>query len=289
MPPDPVVEEPREAIIVIDDEPFSQECVIEALRGFFSHAMLIGIPSVEDLYRPDGTTVALVLMKARARSLAAEVLASDLRILARHVPKAPVVLISVQDDDGNVLAAMAAGVQGVVPVTASLRIGVAALQLVMAGGTYYPRPIPNHPPPPDGTGMNGQANGNATAHQAPDGMPAVPAAPAVNGTLPLSAANHGTYLSPTPPARNSSISFTARESEVLAALQLGRSNKWIANHLNLSQNTIKVHIRHIMRKLHATNRTEAVVLSRRFGLDLQGSVFALGFLLQYAFSYSEVL
>jgi DNA-binding NarL/FixJ family response regulator len=59
----------------------------------------------------------------------------------------------------------------------------------------------------------------------------------------------------------SRVTFTTREADVLALLQKGHSNKWIADHLKLSENTVKVHIQHIMRKLHATNRTEAVILS----------------------------
>ncbi len=42
-------------------------------------------------------------------------------------------------------------------------------------------------------------------------------------------------------------------------------NKWIASQLNLSENTVKVHIRHIMRKLKATNRTQAVIYSQSQG------------------------
>ena len=49
---------------------------------------------------------------------------------------------------------------------------------------------------------------------------------------------------------------------MLAALLRGMSNKVIANELNLSQNTVKSHISRIMHKLHAKNRTEAVVLSQ---------------------------
>ena len=64
-------------------------------------------------------------------------------------------------------------------------------------------------------------------------------------------------------ACSANVIFTARELEVLNALQKGWSNKWIAHSLHISENTIKVHIQRIMRKLHATNRTEAVVRHRQ--------------------------
>jgi DNA-binding NarL/FixJ family response regulator len=50
--------------------------------------------------------------------------------------------------------------------------------------------------------------------------------------------------------------FTAREADVVEALRQGKANKIIAYELNLCESTVKVHIRSIMRKLKATNRTE---------------------------------
>jgi ATP/maltotriose-dependent transcriptional regulator MalT len=58
------------------------------------------------------------------------------------------------------------------------------------------------------------------------------------------------------------VAFTTRERQVLATLLRGMSNKVIASELNLSQNTVKSHISRIMHKLHAKNRTEAVILSQ---------------------------
>lgn len=50
--------------------------------------------------------------------------------------------------------------------------------------------------------------------------------------------------------------FTQRQEEVVSALRRGKANKIIAYELNLRESTVKVHIRNIMRKLKATNRTE---------------------------------
>ncbi|MBP1806799.1 LuxR C-terminal-related transcriptional regulator [Rubellimicrobium aerolatum] len=51
--------------------------------------------------------------------------------------------------------------------------------------------------------------------------------------------------------------FTERQLAVCEALRRGKSNKTIAYELNLCESTVKVHIRSIMKKLHASNRTEA--------------------------------
>jgi DNA-binding NarL/FixJ family response regulator len=50
--------------------------------------------------------------------------------------------------------------------------------------------------------------------------------------------------------------FTGRQLEVLDALCQGKANKIIAYELDMCESTVKVHIRNIMKKLKATNRTE---------------------------------
>jgi DNA-binding NarL/FixJ family response regulator len=50
--------------------------------------------------------------------------------------------------------------------------------------------------------------------------------------------------------------FTSKEAAVVEALRKGKANKIIAYELNLCESTVKVHIRNIMKKLKATNRTE---------------------------------
>lgn len=59
--------------------------------------------------------------------------------------------------------------------------------------------------------------------------------------------------------------FTQRQTEVIRALRRGKANKTIAYELNLRESTVKAHIRSIMKKLKATNRTEvAYKLSEMF-------------------------
>ena len=53
--------------------------------------------------------------------------------------------------------------------------------------------------------------------------------------------------------------FTQREVEILQHLQLGGSNKLIARALGISEFTVKIHIRNILRKLNASNRTQAAL------------------------------
>ncbi|MFT3973472.1 MAG: response regulator transcription factor [Amaricoccus sp.] len=62
--------------------------------------------------------------------------------------------------------------------------------------------------------------------------------------------------------------FTSRQLDVVNALRRGKANKIIAFELDMSESTVKVHIRNIMKKLKATNRTEAAFkLNSIFGSD----------------------
>ena len=55
--------------------------------------------------------------------------------------------------------------------------------------------------------------------------------------------------------------ITERELTVLRAIKHGKRNKVIANELNVSESTVKAHVRHIMSKLQARTRTELAVRS----------------------------
>jgi two-component system nitrate/nitrite response regulator NarL len=55
--------------------------------------------------------------------------------------------------------------------------------------------------------------------------------------------------------------LTAREREILDHLAQGQSNKAIARALDISHDTVKLHVRHILSKLNLTSRVEAAVFA----------------------------
>ena len=60
--------------------------------------------------------------------------------------------------------------------------------------------------------------------------------------------------------------LTSREREVLGLLAQGRANKDIAAELVVTLDTVKRHVSHILAKLAAVNRTEAVARARELNL-----------------------
>jgi DNA-binding NarL/FixJ family response regulator len=72
--------------------------------------------------------------------------------------------------------------------------------------------------------------------------------------------------------RGKPIEFSPRQFQVLERLQQGKQNKIIAYELGMCESTVKVHIRHIMKKLNARNRTQVVLLTNKMH---SGSALAL--------------
>src|SRR3982075_1462782 len=63
--------------------------------------------------------------------------------------------------------------------------------------------------------------------------------------------------------------LTERQMKVVEAVSHGFANKQIAYKLKMSENTVKVNLRHIMKKLNVRNRTEIAIMTRRL-LDETG-------------------
>ena len=66
--------------------------------------------------------------------------------------------------------------------------------------------------------------------------------------------------------QTSDSGLSGREMEVLSCLSQGKTTSQIANELFISENTVKTHVRHILEKLEASNRAEAVSKAVQMGL-----------------------
>jgi DNA-binding NarL/FixJ family response regulator len=133
--------------------------------------------------------------------------------LCSEAPDKPIIIISDPTGPGSVAAALRGGARGYIPTTLDPPIAIAAMELVLAGGTFAPTD-------PFLTGAEGAAP-PAARHEA-----------------------------------GGRADITARAVEILARLVEGKSNKTIARELEISQGTVKVHLRRLMRKLGAANRTQ---------------------------------
>lgn len=61
------------------------------------------------------------------------------------------------------------------------------------------------------------------------------------------------------PAPSTDEALTERERQILQLIAAGKSNKHIARQLGISDGTVKVHVKNLLRKLHLRSRLEAAV------------------------------
>lgn len=65
---------------------------------------------------------------------------------------------------------------------------------------------------------------------------------------------------------NGTTNLSDRETEILRQLVLGEANKVISRHLSISEATVKVHVKAILRKLRVLNRTQAAIWAVNHGI-----------------------
>jgi two-component system nitrate/nitrite response regulator NarL len=61
--------------------------------------------------------------------------------------------------------------------------------------------------------------------------------------------------------------LSKREIEILRCLLGGQSNKAIARNLSITESTVKMHFKNVMRKIRAQNRTQAAVWAIQHGIS----------------------
>ncbi len=140
-----------------------------------------------------------------------------LKTLRSDWPEVPVVIVSVKDDFATIKEALAFGAMGYIPKTSAPNVTSGAIKLVLSGGIYVP---PNMLRSDEQT--PGSMNSNAR-----------------------------------PGARSAQFGLTNRQLEVLKQISVGKSNKAIADQLNLKAGTIKMHVSRIFKVLGVENRTQA--------------------------------
>jgi DNA-binding NarL/FixJ family response regulator len=157
-----------------------------------------------------------------------------------------IIIISDSDEGHCIAAGIRLGARGYIPTNLDPTVAVAAVEVVLAGGTFAPASSLLPAPAPDANELM----------QQPEPGPC---------GLECSHSPMEQCIGETPgdsePAGGSEV--TMRELEVLACLAKAKSNKMIARELDIRVGTVKVHVRSLLKKLNATNRTDLALRACR--------------------------
>jgi len=144
-------------------------------------------------------------------------------------PSVRVVIMADEMSADAVLRLCRAGLDGFCPTSMDRHALVKALEIVILGETYIPASV--------GLALLDRAR---QSRQAPHGTNGVAFAPSNDPAVQMN-------------------KLSEREAQILRCLTQGASNKVIARELGVAEATVKVHIKAILRKVKATNRTQAAI------------------------------
>ena len=149
------------------------------------------------------------------------------RLLRDRVPQTKVVVLTTYADDRSVIDALRAGARGYLTKDAGGAEIRHALKQVLDSHAVIDPAVQHH---------------------------------VVNAIATLPLAQVGQSLSALP------AGLTPREAEVLSLIASGMSNREIAEHLTVSEGTVKSHINHLLTKIDARDRAQAVTFAYQCGL-----------------------
>lgn len=211
------------AIVVIERRSLIRGCFAASIGPALQQIVLTFGTVREWLEQREGREAALVIFSVPDLENDEEARA-EFVLLIDNDDGTPLIVSSDSEAPNAVVDMLQRGARGYVPTTMSLEVWIEALRLVRAGGVFAPVDT-----------LLEQRTLIDTAGRDEEESAA---------------------LKP-----ESSDLLTTRESTVVNALRRGKANKVIAYELNMCESTVKVHVRNIMKKLGARNRTEVAFIA----------------------------
>lgn len=185
---------------------------------------------------------------------------NEIQVLHMLRREAALAIVSDDENPATIISAIRSGARGYFSNSMPPDLALQALSFVLRGGTYFPPAVI----------MAGRAFGGTSPIEfgPPDLAPEQtvpdpePQGALFDGKSPgIQRGNGSESARPAP-------EFTERQYAVLACLCQGDPNKVIGRKLGMTETTVKVHVREIMRKLGVCNRTQvAIAAGRSIGSD----------------------
>ncbi|QCN98783.1 DNA-binding response regulator (plasmid) [Azospirillum argentinense] len=217
------------AVVLADPNSLTRDCFSLGLGTLCQDMTVRSVASLRDaagVLARDGRTE-VVLCNIGAQAGLNDVMCASIRDAVSACLPVPLVIISDRDDGGMILESLRLGVRGYIVPSLGLGVMLEAIRLVAAGGTFVPATSLQS--------LIAPVPGGIAVPQTPPGA-SIPVTDRIGG-------------------------LTPREMAVLTCMREGKSNKLIAYMLGMCENTAKAHVRNVLKKLGATNRTEAAFMA----------------------------
>lgn len=264
----------RKTVFIVDAMAFRRARLESFLRPWAAdeNAELISLDPDEAHQRlVDRNDCDMLIYNVGAPSSTYEIF-TEIQVLHALRRQAALAIVSDNEAPATVLAVMRSGAQGYFSNSMPPDLALQAFSFVLHGGTYFP-PNAIMAGAALARGLPAQSRQQDLLQEQPlpeaeqhDRMPPVGPSDVIYerqsstlfdakaAGLPL---GHGTGGVRPPPE------FTERQYAVLTCLCLGDPNKVIGRKLGMTETTVKVHVREIMRKLGVCNRTQVAIAAAR--------------------------
>lgn len=206
-------------VLVIDPSPLGRSCTLAVLD---TAAGLRARGAADIASTPDGEMPDMILFQGSYPDERKEDRSAQLAQATRRWPNAAMIVIAHHDDADQILDSLRQGVRAFLTSDIGLDLLVDAIHVVHCNLAVYPSHILQIVR--DALDKNGTADGSHKRQL-----------------------DHRRFQDLTP-----------RQQDVLRLLAIGQSNKLIAKQLQISESTVKVHIRAIMEQAGAHNRTQVI-------------------------------
>jgi DNA-binding NarL/FixJ family response regulator len=223
----------KSILLIVDAKKLRRACLVSHFRNWAESRTLDVVP-LDPSQLLDKLREALQNCRMVILSLGASCVADTATLIksVRLASRASIVVLSDNEVPGEIVAAVEAGAAGFFSMDLDPGLTQSALGFILDGGSYFPSPA-IRPLYLERSQANDDGNEIASIDPPDDEVRCFQA--------------------------NTANCLTPRQQEVLKLLKMGESNKIIGRHLGMTEATVKVHVRHIMRKFGASNRIQVAI------------------------------
>ena len=227
---------------VIEPRSLMREALVSLMESN-SYDVVCSVNSVADI--EDGAFQDVQPKLVILGALPAERTAEATSIVRRRWPGAKIIVLFEKSSSVDLKTLLASGLDACIPMSASSRALTDALQLVVSEKVrvLMVSDLANAVPSADLMANDEEGSKLGGRPQIASAMPSLPEV-AFSGRVPA---------------------LSQREDQVLRALARGQSNKLIARECTVTEATVKVHVKSILRKIQVGNRTQAAIWAMQSG------------------------